>query len=42
MVYLATVATVIILFTTLLFRNARILMLHFFSGIRDDTNSTRR
>ncbi|MEJ8758269.1 DUF983 domain-containing protein [Pontibacter sp. H259] len=35
-VYITTVASIILLLTPLLFRYARILMLHFFSGISYD------
>ena len=41
-VYLTTVAAIVVLSTTLLFRYARVLMLHFFSGIRYDPNSANR
>lgn len=41
-VYLTVVSTVIILFTTLLFRYARILMLYFFSGINYDPKYSKR
>lgn len=40
-VYLAVVATVTVLFTPLLFRYARILMLHFFSGVKFDPSYSR-
>ncbi|WP_345162623.1 DUF983 domain-containing protein [Pontibacter saemangeumensis] len=41
-VYLTTVAAVIILSTTLLFRYARVLMLYFFSGIKYNPDYSKR
>ncbi|MCJ8165274.1 DUF983 domain-containing protein [Pontibacter sp. E15-1] len=41
-VYLTTVATIIILSTTLLFRYARILMLYLFSGINYNPSYAKR
>jgi Na+/citrate or Na+/malate symporter len=40
-VYLTTVATIVFLFTPLLFRYARILLLHYFSGVKFDPSYPR-
>lgn len=40
-VYIVTVAAVIIFTTPLLFRYARIIMLHFFSGVRYNPNAIK-
>ena len=41
-VYLAVVAAIVIFLTPLLFRYARILMLHFFSGVSYDPSYSKR
>ncbi|MHC2992089.1 hypothetical protein OB13_10995 [Pontibacter sp. HJ8] len=41
-VYLTTVATIVFLFTPQLFRYARIMLLHYFSGVNFDPTYPRR